>query len=112
MKTPEEIVDSIPEFIDLPNANIDVSRGVIHRLAVAAVEADRAQRGGRLDDLHAYDWTPRAEDEVRSDDETPEVPILIVQIDTPANIGRVRVYINDGRIYDGDPETGEEWSLT
>lgn len=108
MKTPEEIAaDTIGHWL------LDTSdERTVKEIVAQAIEADRAQRGGRLDDLHAYDWTPRAEDEVRSDDETPEVPILIVQIDTPANVGRVRVYINDGRIYDGDPETGQEWSLT
>jgi hypothetical protein len=30
---------------------------------------------------------------------------LVVQIDTSANAGRVRVNINDGAIWDGDPET-------
>lgn len=29
----------------------------------------------------------------------------IVQIDTADNTGRIRVFINDGTIYDGDPET-------
>lgn len=31
----------------------------------------------------------------------------LVQIDTADNTGRVRVFINDGTIYDGDPETDE-----
>lgn len=33
----------------------------------------------------------------------------IVQIDTAANTGRIRVFINDGTIYDGDPEI--DWPL-
>lgn len=31
----------------------------------------------------------------------------VVQIDTTATTGRVRVFINDGAVYDGDPETDE-----
>lgn len=31
----------------------------------------------------------------------------VVQIDTAATTGRVRVFINDGAVYDGDPETDE-----
>lgn len=32
---------------------------------------------------------------------------LVVQIDTTEDTGRVRVNINDGRLWDGDPETEE-----
>lgn len=31
----------------------------------------------------------------------------VVQIDTAESVGRVRVFINDGTVYDGDPETDE-----
>ena len=31
----------------------------------------------------------------------------VVQIDTPETTGRVRVFLNDGAVYDGDPETDE-----
>ena len=31
----------------------------------------------------------------------------VVQIDTAASTGRVRVFINDGAVYDGDPQTDE-----
>ncbi len=31
----------------------------------------------------------------------------VVQIDTAESVGRVRVFINDGAVYDGDPETDE-----
>jgi hypothetical protein len=30
----------------------------------------------------------------------------VVQIDTAENTGRVRVYVNDGTVFDADPETG------
>lgn len=104
MKTPEEVAEGLLEADHLPNANFDVSRGWVLRYMTSAIEADRAQRRGRLEDLHAYDWIEQEDGEVQS--------ALIVQIDTADDIGRVRVYINDGRIYDGDPETGQEWSLT
>jgi hypothetical protein len=122
MKSPEEIANAVLEAgagaLDALYAPFEkIEAGDVHEADVvawisAAIKADRAQPLGRLESLYAYDWTPRGEDVVRSDDETPEAPILIVQIDTPTDIGRIRVYINDGRIYDGDPETGQEWSLT
>ena len=104
MKTPAEIADSLvtPERYAQISTPAD-----LRRLLAAAIEADQWQRQGRLDDLHAYDHHPHDEDTPcdRSD------AILIVQIDTAESIGRMRVYVNDGRIYDGDPETGDEWSL-
>ncbi|GAB2699232.1 hypothetical protein BKA24_001772 [Microbacterium marinum] len=72
-----------------------------------------AQRRGRLESLHAYDWKPESDDDQLGEIDADIVEVItIVQIDTPNPIGRMRVYINDGRIYDGDPETGQEWSLT
>lgn len=35
----------------------------------------------------------------------------VVQIDTTGAAGRVRVNVNDGAVYDGDPDTGESWPL-
>lgn len=84
-------------------AESDIGADEILGVIREAIEADRAQRAGRLEDLHAYDYT---------DPDDQRERILIVQIDALEDIGRMRVYINDGRIYDGDPETGQEWSLT
>jgi hypothetical protein len=109
VKTPEQIALSLTAT----HAENDFAINALFKvraLMADAIEADRAERQARLDDLHAYDWnaTEHGDDEVDGDAET----ILIVEIDTPHNIGRMRVYINDGRIYDGDPETGQTWSLT
>lgn len=103
MKTPAEIAEATlgPWLADLSDY-----RSVTEIIA-EGIEADRAQRAGRLEDLHAYDHMLRDEDDAYSDEE-----ILIVQIDAAESIGRMRIYVNDGRIYDGDPETGDEWSLT
>jgi hypothetical protein len=50
----------------------------------------------------------------REHDDTYEASIFIghdgvtvVQIDTPADAGRVRINLNDGPIYDGDPDTDD-----
>lgn len=113
MKTPEQIAKEAMtgeswQAID-PYGVWEEKRGEeLRAFIVAAIEADRAERRGRLEDLHAYDYIER-DDNGRDDDFDR---ILIVQIDTPEDIGRVRVYVNDGRIYDEDPETGQEWSLT
>lgn len=103
MKTPEQVAEEVW------GEGTGFHRGsgpAIVEMMTAAIEADREQRAARLEDLHAYDYFQMDEDEGR------EERIGIVQIDTTPGIGRLRVYINDGRIFDGDPETGQEWSLT
>lgn len=109
MKTPAEVAAALYPTLSLPASPTGAD---LRAVMAAAIEADRAQRQGRLDDLYAYDWKPEGEDADGTMDTEITEPITIVEIDTPAGIGRMRVYLNDGRIYDGDPETGQEWSLT
>lgn len=103
MKTPAEVAAALYPTLSLPASPTGAD---LRAVMVAAIEADRRERRGRLEDLHAYDHTQEDLDEGDAE------RIFIVQIDTPADIGRMRVYLNDGRIFDGDPETGQEWSLT
>lgn len=109
MKTPEQIAMEIvkPSRRDF-EGYAQISESDALSWVASAIEADRAQRQGRLEDLHAYDHYDVEDDEPCDENDR----ILIVQIDTAEPTGRMRVYVNDGRIYDGDPETGDEWSLT
>lgn len=97
------------DLLDSANAYRDLNGDGIRRMIIAAVERDRELRAELpegVEEIGAYDY---------KNDEDPEYPdhgYTVVQIDTAENPGRMRVYINDGCIYDGDPETGEEWSLT
>lgn len=56
------------------------------------------------------DWTNREHDDTISvqvwmgHDGVP-----VVQIDTPEKIGRVRINLNDAVLWDGDPETGQQY---
>lgn len=60
----------------------------------AITELKRAPRGV---DSEVYEYT---------NDETGE-SYVVVQIDTEEGSGRIKVYVNDGSIYDGDPEQPE-----
>lgn len=103
MKTPAEVAAALYPTLSLPASPTGAD---LRAVMVAAIEADREERRGRLEDLYGYDHTYEDLDE--GDTER----IFLVQIDTPLDIGRMRIYLNDDRIFDGDPETGQEWSLT
>lgn len=108
MKTAEQVADdAMKAFTITYEEDVEEqSAEFIREQIVAAIEADREQRSARLEDLFAFDHYKVDEEEGR------EERILVVDIDTSEGMGRMRVYINDHRIYDGDPETGQEWSLT
>lgn len=76
----QEIIDSISLELGAANA--------------AITELKRAPRGV---DSEVYEYT---------NDETGE-SYVVVQVDTEAGSGRIRVYVNDGTVYDGDPEQPE-----
>ena len=76
----QEIIDSISlELAELHEAN---------------AELKRTPRGV---DSEVYEYT---------NDETGE-SYVVVQIDTEEGSGRIKVYVNDGMVYDGDPEQPE-----
>lgn len=53
------------------------------------------------------------EAEVYESDEDSDLPkATIVQIDTTSGSGNLRIYLNDGVIYDGDPEQPESEAVT
>lgn len=56
-------------------------------------DADEALRESPHAEISAY----------RSDGDSA----FVVQIDTAADLGQIRVFINDGAVYDADPATGE-----
>lgn len=65
----------------------------------ATAELKRAPRGV---DSEVYEYT---------NDETDE-SYVVVQIDTEEGSGRIKVYVNDGTVYDGDPEQLENEAAT
>lgn len=81
----QEIIDSIS--LELGAAND------------ALTELKRAPRGV---DSEVYEYT---------NDETGE-SYVVVQVDTEAGSGRIKVYVNDGTVYDGDPEQPESEAVT
>lgn len=81
----QEIIDSISLELGAANA--------------AITELKRAPRGV---DSEVYEYT---------NDETGE-SYVVVQVDTEAGSGRIKVYVNDGTVYDGDPEQPESEAVT
>lgn len=76
----QEAIDSISLELGAANA--------------AITELKRAPRGV---DSEVYEYT---------NDETGE-SYVVVQVDTEEGSGRIKVYVNDGMVYDGDPEQPE-----
>lgn len=54
-----------------------------------------------IEEIGAYDYTP---DGVPAHPDYEDDGYKVVQIDTAMDVGRIRVYVNDGVVYDGDPE--------
>ena len=73
---------------------IDAISLELAELHEATAELKRAPRGV---DSEVYEYT---------NDETGE-SYVVVEIDTEEGSGRIKVYVNDGMIYDGDPEQPE-----
>lgn len=94
MKTPEQIAR---ETLGA-DALAGIGYGQYIPYMVAAIEADRAQRAELSLSLGVYDYQhSQLEQEEDAD-------YKVVQIDTEPDVGRIRVYVNDGLVYDGDPE--------
>lgn len=107
MRIPEKIAEHAVEAFESDprltvNENADlymVGYPALKDLIVSAIEADREQRltlPEGIEEIGAYDYS---NDEPGYEDRGYKV----VQIDTD-NPGRIRVYVNDGVIYDGNPE--------
>ena len=84
-------LDEAEAIIRQKQEAIDAISLELAELHEATAELKRAPRG--------------VEAEVYESDEDSDLPkATIVQIDTEAGSGNLRVYLNDGMIYDGDPE--------
>lgn len=83
----EAIIRQKREIID----NMSVELAELHE---AITELKRTPRGV---DSEVYEYT---------NDETGE-SYVVVQVDTEEGSGRIKVYVNDGMVYDGDPEQPE-----
>ena len=101
MQIPEQLARDVvvQEYgeIELTRTNVLVDGARLVELIALGIKASLAQQRGRLDDLYAYDHT-------RPDGEK----FLIVEIDTPEDVGQIRVCLNDYYIYSGDPEEKAE----
>lgn len=116
MKTTAEIADEqmkaftlidAEQFEDDEESDPDVEEVSAHYIReqiIAALDADRAQRPTELlydsRDLHVAVWPAHPDMRVAG---TPEA--IVVQIDTGAATGRIRVNLNDAPIWDGNPDT-------
>lgn len=116
MKTTAEIADEQMKAFTLIDAEQfeddqvsdpdveEVSAHCIREQIIAALDADRAQRPTELlydsSDLNVAAWPAHPDMRVAG---TPEA--IVVQIDTGAATGRIRVNLNDAPIWDGNPDT-------
>jgi len=92
-------LDEAEAIIRQKQEAIDAISLELAELHEATVELKRAPRGV---DSEAYEYT---------NDETGE-SYVVVQVDTDAGSGRIKVYVNDGTVYDGDPEQPESEAVT
>ena len=97
MQIPEQLARDVvvKEYgeLELTRTNVLVDGARLVELISLGIKAALEQQRGRLTDLWAFDHTD------------PEGnKHLIVDIDTPEDAGNVRIYLNDGRIYNANPE--------
>ncbi len=87
-------LDEAEAIIRQKQEAIDAISLELAELHEATAELKRTPRGV---DSEVYEYT---------NDETGE-SYVVVQVDTEEGSGRIKVYVNDGMIYDGDPEQPE-----
>ena len=87
-------LDEAEAIIRQKQEAIDAISLELAELHEATAELKRAPRGV---DSEVYEYT---------NDETGE-SYVVVQVDTEEGSGRIKVYVNDGMVYDGDPEQPE-----
>ena len=85
---------ALPALVDNPTPQD------VRDLMIAAIVADRVHRSlpDGITELGAYDYSDR-----ERESDYQDTGYKVVQIDTD-NPGRIRVYVNDAVVYDGDPE--------
>ena len=87
-------LDEAEAIIRQKQEAIDAISLELAELHEATAELKRTPRGV---DSEVYEYT---------NDETGE-SYVVVQVDTEEGSGRIKVYVNDGMVYDGDPEQPE-----
>ncbi len=101
----EQVAD-LQAKLDEAEAIIRQKQKIIDSISLELGEANAAitelKRTPRGVDSEVYEYT---------NDETGE-SYVIVQVDTEAGSGRIKVYVNDGTVYDGDPEQPESEAVT
>lgn len=71
--------------------------------------ADVTSAGFNVKDARTVEWLPSREVRTRVELSVFVSVIdgaIVLQIDTPPDIGRFRINVNEGTVFDADPETG------
>ena len=92
-------LDEAEAIIRQKQEAIDAISLELAELHEATAELKRIPRGVNSE---VYEYT---------NDETGE-SYVVVQVDTEEGSGRIKVYVNDGMVYDGDPEQPESEAVT
>ena len=99
----EALRAALDEAQRLAEARLDIITHMSTELAETQETLTELKKAPRGVEVEAYEY-------VEHDKESADAgeSYVVVQIDAPADAGRIKVYVNDGVVYDGNPEVEED----
>lgn len=96
----ETLREQLAEAQRLADARLEIITHMSTELAEAQGALTELKKAPRGVEVEAYEY-------VEHDKESADAgeSYVVVQIDAPADAGRIKVYVNDGVVYDGNPES-------
>ncbi len=99
----ETLREQLAEAQRLAKARLDIITHMSNELAEAQEALTELKKAPRGVEVEAYEYVEHGK-------ESPDAgeSYVVVQVDTVEDSGRIKVYVNDGVVYDGNPEVEED----
>ncbi len=96
----ETLREQLAEAQRLAKARLDIITHMSNELAEAQEALTELKKAPRGVEVEAYEYVDHDKEAADAGES-----YIVVQIDAPADAGRIKVYVNDGVVYDGNPES-------
>ena len=99
----ETLREQLAEAQRLADARLEIITHMSTELAEAQETLTELKKAPRGVEAEAYEYVEHGK-------ESPDAgeSYVVVQVDTVEDSGRIKVYVNDGVVYDGNPEVAED----
>ena len=99
----ETLREQLAEAQRLADARLEIITHMSTELAEAQETLTELKKAPRGVEVEAYEYVEHGK-------ESPDAgeSYVVVQVDTVEDSGRIKVYVNDGVVYDGNPEVEED----